>query len=78
VADAIRRLCRAAGVHGRVTPHSFRKGFGRACADRGWGPHELAAMLGHSSPAVTWRVYVEQPSEADLLARCEAFAAAGR
>lgn len=51
------RLAESAGVVGRHNPHAFRHGWARAALERGAKLDEVAHVLGHSDPGVTYRYY---------------------
>lgn len=55
--EVLRRLKKAAGITGRVNPHSFRHAFAREWLRNGGDLATLSAMLGHADPAVTARFY---------------------
>ena len=63
----VRRLLRtilaAAGITG-VTPHAFRRTVATA-VDRAAGTDLAASLLGHSSPEITRRHYIEKNAQVD-------------
>ena len=63
VRDQLRAACKRLGVEG-VTPHTFRRTVGTAVA-RCMGAQAAADQLGHSSPEVTVRHYIERVRRAD-------------
>lgn len=57
VDQVLRRLKRAAGVSGRVNPHSFRHAFAREYLRAGGDAIRLARLLGHDSADTTAAYY---------------------
>lgn len=56
VRAAIARVCEQQGLP-RYSPHSFRHLHASRLLADGWSPADVAARLGHSSPALTLSVY---------------------
>lgn len=57
VDQLLRRLKKAAGVHGRVNPHSFRHAFAREYLKAGGDAIRLARLIGHSNVNTTAAYY---------------------
>lgn len=51
----VQRLARAAGVEGRISPHSLRHTFATLALDAGTTLHDLQDSLGHADPRTTRR-----------------------
>jgi integrase/recombinase XerD len=51
----VKRLARAAGVEGAVSPHSFRHGFVTCALDAGAPLHVVQDAAGHADPRTTQR-----------------------
>lgn len=51
----IQRLARAAGVGGRISPHSLRHTFATLALDAGTALHDLQDSMGHADPRTTRR-----------------------
>ncbi|WP_376770243.1 tyrosine-type recombinase/integrase [Arthrobacter terrae] len=47
----VQRLAKAAGVEGRISPHSLRHTFATVALDAGTTLHELQDSMGHADPA---------------------------
>ena len=47
----IKKLCDAAGIGKRITPHSFRHGKAHRVLELGGNPKDVQAILGHANPA---------------------------
>lgn len=52
---AVARLCRAAGITKKVTPHSLRHSFVTACLDAGVPLRDVQIAARHSDPRITAR-----------------------
>ncbi|MEV7607260.1 tyrosine-type recombinase/integrase [Paenarthrobacter sp. NPDC089322] len=51
----VQRLARAAGVAGRISPHSLRHTFATLALDAGTSLHDLQDSMGHADPRTTRR-----------------------
>lgn len=51
----VQRLARAAGVEGRISPHSLRHTFATLALDAGTALHDLQDSMGHADPRTTRR-----------------------
>lgn len=51
----VQRLARAAGVDGRISPHSLRHTFATLALDAGTALHDLQDSMGHADPRTTRR-----------------------
>lgn len=51
----VQRLARAAGVEGRISPHSLRHTFATLALDAGVALHDLQDSMGHADPRTTRR-----------------------
>ena len=58
----LRRRCEAAGIR-YASPHAFRHGFAMAWLNAGMHMSAVAAVMGHSSQAVTEAVYAHWQTE---------------
>lgn len=73
--DRFKRVCRRLGIDGAATFHTLRHTHASWCLAHGVDMVTLAERLGHSSPAVTMRVYGHMMAGRDMAA-AEAFAGA--
>lgn len=55
IRKSMARVCEAAGVSPRLRRHALRHSFGTALAEAGMTAEEIAAWLGHQSPATASR-----------------------
>jgi integrase/recombinase XerD len=51
----VRRLARAAGIEGNISPHSLRHAFATVALDAGATLHDLQDSMGHADPRTTRR-----------------------
>lgn len=68
VRETLKELAERAGIEKRVHPHGLRHTYAAYLMDRGVPIHEIQAMLGHASLAVTER-YVSHLNPAQVLQR---------
>jgi integrase/recombinase XerD len=52
---AVQRLAKAAGIEGKISPHSLRHTFATIALDAGTALHDLQDSMGHADPRTTRR-----------------------
>ena len=52
---AVTRLCKAAGINKKISPHSLRHAFVTACLDAGVPLRDVQIAARHSDPRITAR-----------------------